>query len=231
MRRLSSQGILGVRLAVTLSALVIALLAAVTGVTGTAPVAHADPSTQKVLALPFYQEAKSIYCGPASAQMTLKFLGASVSQATLAGSTKLATDANGGTPWYQHKMGTTLNAYQSSNYYAQVDARSSSESAFSSNVTYDIANNWPVVIGIQESPTYNINYWEGRNSWQHYIVIDGIYQNGNGGPPSFHFSDPGGGTNWWLDYSGSQFQVPNTGWVSLDTAWNMMYQGYYGWVW
>ncbi len=55
-----------------------------------------------------------------------------------------------------------------------------------------------------------------------------IGQNGNGGNPSFHYVDPAGGTNVWRDYSGQTFQVPNTGWASLDTSWNMMYQGYYG---
>lgn len=230
MQRLFSPRKLGLRLALTLSAFVVALLAAVTGVTGALPVAHADPPTQKVLALPFSWEQQFSYCGPASAQMTLQFIGPWFPQSTLA--SQLGTDDNG-TPWGQHKMGTTLNIDQPYNYYVQVDAHSSSESTFSSNVIYNINHNFPVIIGIYETPAYNIDYREGRNNWRHYIVIDGYYLNGQGGPPSLHFTDPagGGGTNRWFDAYGSAFTPPSTGWTSLDTAWNMMYQGNYGWVW
>jgi hypothetical protein len=194
------------------------------------PVVRADPITEKVLGVTEIGEQQSVYCGPASAQMVLKYKGKTYSQAYLAG--QLGT--NGGTNWSNFSFGTTLNSDLGYFFYVQVTAstvsETTSETTFSNDVSADIGQGYPLILGIQESPTYNIDYNEGQNYWQHYIVIDG-YED-NQGVISFHFVDPGGAPNVW-SYSGHQpyFTPASYGWTSLSTAWHMMLAGGYGFVW
>ena len=97
-----------------------------------------------------YDQAKGVYCGPASAEALLKYKhpsdsaynGASLSQATLADSTYLQTDADGGTPWRHGRMKTTLNRWLGKNWYFS-DA-SPSGNDFVGHVYYDIFDGYPV---------------------------------------------------------------------------------------
>lgn len=135
------------------------------------------------------------YCGPASAEMVLNYLGHDTSQSTLAGSSYLRTDANGGTNYGDNVMASTINTFGgTSGYYTQKNA--SSLSTFESDLVGDIYTNWPVVVAVHETSTYELNPTE--KGWYHWYVVRGYASSG----ATSSYADPAHGI-WSVPAYGS----------------------------
>lgn len=192
-----------------------------------------------------YTQAKFYYCGPASAEEILGYLGVvwgpdypyeSLTQNNLASSSNLKTDQNGGTNWGSGSSGVfapTLNRWKGTNWYVQTQVYTpnlSSESAYESDMSSDIDYGWPLAAGIYEvngSHTKLTGHpvsWSGSSPIQHWIAITGYSSYGGW----TNYVDSIHGTNFWSWSS----NVPASSSVSSSgTIWSLMTNGNYGIIW
>jgi hypothetical protein len=168
----------------------------------------------KVLNLTQIAQQKTYYCGPASAEMVLRYLGHDTSQSTLASSAYLNTDNNGGTNYGDNVMAPTINKLgYTGGFYIQTNATTTS--TYSSDMTSDINQNWPVVIAAHEDANNELNSTE--NDWYHWYVVRGY--SGSGGYSDY--ADPASGI----------WNVPAYGSVGSYIVNGMMLNGGFGYVW
>lgn len=136
------------------------------------------------LDVPLYMQNTKYYCGPASVQMVLAYLGENVTQDTLA--QQMNTQSSGGT--YVYKIRDCLNNYLGSGTYKYV---LTSEISFVNGMKYSIDKNFPVICHIRTGalPIYN-----GRDSG-HYVVTTGYFSvehnpNGIEDTKTIYYNDP-----------------------------------------
>ncbi len=157
-------------------------------------------------------QQKTYYCGPASAETVLKYLGKDTPQSVLASSQYLQTDQNGGTNYGSNLMATTINILgQTGNFYAQKN--DSNIATYETDMTTDILTSWPIVIAAHESAAYNLNISE--IGWYHWFVVRGYTNYG----ANSSYVDPASGI----------WNVPAYGTVTSSTIVGTM-QGF-GYVW
>lgn len=107
------------------------------------------------------------YCGPATASMIAKYKGKSYSQATLATSSYLKTDANGATRWALNVMAPTLNKIVGTTEYQKI--QSPTLASLKASFVHDIGQYYlPVAVDTYEyaggahyngHPNKNIGHW------------------------------------------------------------------------
>lgn len=125
-------------------------------------------TVNKQLAVTVFKQANSYYCGPATVKEVLNYmLGTSKTQDQYASDLGTTTDGTTMT-----NIPDVLNKYQSSCYYIYTEISSMSE--WSSDVSFDINLNHPVVIDIK-STTSN---WPYATSG-HYMCISGYDNSGS----------------------------------------------------
>lgn len=148
------------------------------------------------LSVTLLQQETSYYCGPASVQMVLSYLGHTVSQNTLAtdlGCTTSGTAVSG--------VAGCLNSYLGSGYY-QTNSSYSYDTAYGLiKGSIDAGN--PAICNVQTS---KLSYYGGHAS-KHYIVVSGyMWAQGSGsGTQQLFIKDP----NYTDAYYGS-FRVDAT---------------------
>lgn len=151
--------------------------------------AAAVPPTARTFVMTHQKQANGYYCGPATASMIAKYKGKSYSQATLAGSTYLKTDANGATKWALKVMAPTLNKIVGTTEYQQIQSPTlaSLKASFVNNIG---ANYLPVAVDTYEYA--NSAHYNGHPKTKnigHWIVGHGY--SGSGSTLAFH--DPAQG--------------------------------------
>lgn len=159
-------------------------------------------------------QLKTYYCGPGSAEAVLNFLGYDTAQSTLANSSYLNTDNNGGTNYGSNVFAPTLNGLgNTGGFYAQKNV--SSLSVYESDMTSDIAQSWPVVAAVHESSAYELNTTE--NGWYHWFDVSGYTGTGY--------------TSNYVDPAHGIWSVPATGNTLSSQVQGMMSYGGFGYIW
>ena len=136
----------------------------------------------KNLSVPLYQQEVYNWCGPASAQMLLKFVqGTKYTQASLASS--MGTASPNGT--YVYMLTNTLNSKLGSNQYQFIK---DSSYPFESSLIYGIDQNKPVVCHVE---TRELPHYSGHIS-SHYVLAIGYswYASGSSGYSNVKYNDP-----------------------------------------
>ncbi len=151
--------------------------------------ASVTPPTARTFVMTHQKQTNGYYCGPATASMIAKYKGKTYSQATLAGSSYLKTDANGATKWALKVMAPTLNKIVGTTEFQQIQSPTlaSLKASFVNNIG---GNYLPVAIDTYEyanSAHYN-GHPKGKNIG-HWIVGHGY--SGSGSTLAFH--DPAQG--------------------------------------
>lgn len=148
----------------------------------------------KVLSVPLYQQINNYYCGPASVQMVLKYLGDTVSQSTL-GSLMNTTPSSG---TYVYQIANGLNSYLGSGQYAYIYT---SELSFGTKLFTSIDAGYPIICHTQ---TRELPHYNGHESG-HYVVAIGYSwaQGGSSGgrENTVTFNDPNNNSNYYGKYT------------------------------
>lgn len=138
----------------------------------------------KNLSVPLYKQENDYYCGPASAQMLLKYVKGTLYTQTNLG-TAMGTTRASGTLVY--KLANTLNSKLGTSSYEYV---LDSDYAFGNSLIYCIDKSKPIVCHVDTAalPVYN------GTSCGHYIVSIGYswYASGGSGYSKVKYNDP----NW-----------------------------------
>lgn len=137
-------------------------------------------SNERVLDVPVYFQKNNYYCGPAVAQMTLKYVANRyIEQDTFA--RDMGTTEGNGT--YIYSLASDINSYRGiDNYYV---VRHTKERNFFESLQKTINDNHPVIILLNHPPKFHKNY---PSEDGHFIIARG-YSNING-VKKVHFIDP-----------------------------------------
>ncbi len=139
-------------------------------------------SNERVLDVPVYFQDNDYYCGPAVAQMTLKYVtNRYIEQDTFA--RDMGTTKENGTSIYS--LASDINSYRGiDNYYV---VRHTKERNFFESLQKTINDNHPVIILLNHPQKFNINY---PTESGHFIIAHGYsYTNGH---KKIYFIDPFG---------------------------------------
>lgn len=164
----------------------------------------------KDLNVPLIQQVKYYYCGPASMQMVLKFLGINKTQQELAQAS--GTNSDDGTIVY--RITNCLNANLGKEAYKHVKT---SDIKFGAGLQHSIDAGYPVICHVM---TAALPHYDGYDTG-HYVVATGYFW-GQGGPTggadSVTFNDP----NWNAKYYGTY----SCSWEAMTNAINNNYRYY-----
>lgn len=149
------------------------------------------PPAMRTLSVAHQPQTKSYYCGPATASMIAKFKGKNYSQATLASSSYLKTDANGATKWALNVMAPTLNKTVRTTEYQKI--QSPTLASLKASFVHDIGQFYlPVAVDTYEfKGGAHYNGHPVDKAIGHWIVGSGYASSGS----TLTFLDPA--TNVW----------------------------------
>ncbi len=205
---------------------------------------HVSPNTvtmsENTLALNQQKQYTSYYCGPATAEEILNYLGVttgphgeSLTQGHLGGSCAkgyLCTDQEGGTDWYYNAdyprpMKNTLTDWSGYQYYVETDMNQ-----WVSTLLSDIDTGFPIASNVREwKDTDGGQYWlaghpsNGTYTSGHWVAVHGYKNSGN----TTYYADSVHGTTFW-SWSGS---VPAHSYIgNLAFKW-LMSNNSRGFIW
>lgn len=185
--------------------------------------------SSNTLSMSEYAQAKTYYCGPASAYEILAYRGGasgpsgeSLSQTNLAktGTGYLNTEYYGNTPWSPAVMAPTLNTWQHFPFYATQSG--ATLSTYESRLVWDVDSTYPIALGIYESSsTPHLVGHPTDRVIQHWIAARGYTSSGVN--TSYADSVHGSSVSW---ASG----VPAYSTIPSSNMVTMMNAGSYGYI-
>lgn len=183
-----------------------------------------NTSTNTTLAIGWVQQQTGYYCGPATGYMMLKYgghtasavNGASLTQARLASSTYMKTDANGETSTWTSNMSNGLNLWRSgstSGYYVRNLVESSSELKTSFVYSTYWANE-PLAVSTGETAGGTHYNKHPDRTIGHWVVGSGFSNSGN----TIKMTDPAAGLSGGYASSAKTFTYSTSSMYSLFVA-------------
>lgn len=171
------------------------------------------PPAARTLLVAHQVQNNGYYCGPATASMIAKYKGKNYSQATLATSSYLKTDANGATRWALNVMAPTLNKIVGTTEYQKI--QSPTLAILKASFVHDIGQFYlPVAVDTYEymdGAHYN-GHPTNRNIG-HWIVGKGYTGSGS----TLSFADPA--TKVWAGASvNASFSMAASGFHQFVTT-------------
>ncbi|MBQ3510619.1 MAG: C39 family peptidase [Peptococcaceae bacterium] len=155
-------------------------------------------SASAVLAVPLIQQENGYYCGPACAQMIVRYLDSTntITQAEIEDDMGMSTA--GASPY---EMKTFLNQYVSSKKYNYFFTTNTN---FANNVVYSLDNDRPVV-GLVKHSVLQPNSTSGG----HYVVIKSYFHSGSPLNATIAYNDPHYNNNFFGNHTCSVSHMEN----------------------